>query len=411
MCSGGWLRSPTGFHCTPGKPNAGQPVSLRIVLDARHHRDFGIGTYIRNLVEALGKVDLVNRYTLVCPHSERASFNGLPASFETVAYWHTDSERIDHFAFPAFLRRLRADLYHIPLNRVPVFMPRPYVVTVHDMSRQLYSGEGLRNQISLYHARRSLLRAARVITVSSATRRSIESVLSIPHDHIRRIYNAPDPRFAEHAMPADARAAGPGAWDHERLRILQRYQVDYPYVLYAGKISLQKNLRRLIEAFAVLRNALPPEPKFQALRLVIIGDEISQHPEVRRAVTSARLGQMVRFLGHVPFDTLRAFYESAELFAFPSLHEGFGLPPLEAMACGTPVVTSSCSSLPEVVGDAAVQVNPENVFEIARGMQEVLTDSGLREALVIAGRLQAAKFSWERTARQVMETYSEGVRR
>ncbi len=386
-------------------------MSLRIAIDTRHHQDFGIGTYIRNLVEALAKIDAEHQYTLVCPQSERTSFKHLPANFQTVPYWHTDIERIDHLAFPAFLRRLRADLYHIPLNRVPVLMPRPYVVTVHDMSRQLFSGQGVRNQISLYHARRSLLRAARVITVSSATRRNIESVLSIPHDHIRRIYNAPDPRFAEHAMPADSRAAGPGAWEHERRRILQRYQVDYPYVLYAGKISVQKNLRRLIEAFAVLRHALPPEPKFQTLRLVIIGDEISQHPEVRRAVTSARLGQMVRFLGHVPFDTLRAFYESAELFAFPSLHEGFGLPPLEAMACGTPVVTSNCSSLPEVVGDAAVQVNPENVFEIARGMQEVLTDATLREALVIAGRAQAAKFSWERTAEQVLATYLESLRR
>jgi glycosyltransferase involved in cell wall biosynthesis len=386
-------------------------VPLRIVIDARHHKDFGIGTYIRNLVAALGRIDADNQYTLVCAQGAARDFKALPPNFQVLPYWHTDIERIDHFAFPAFLRRLRAHLHHIPLNRVPVLMPRPYVVTVHDMSRQLYSGTGLRNQISLYHARRSLLRAARVITVSSATRRSIESVLNIPHGHIRRIYNAPDPHYAEHAMPADSRAAGPGAGEHERLRILQRYQVDYPYVLYAGKISVQKNLRRLIEAFAVLRNSLPPEPKFQALRLVIIGDEISQHPEVRRAVTSARLGQTVRFLGHVPPDTLRAFYESAELFAFPSLHEGFGLPPLEAMACGTPVVTSNCSSLPEVVGDAAIQVNPENVFEIARGMQEVLTDPPLRAALVAAGHAQVAKFSWERTARQVLETYLESVRR
>jgi glycosyltransferase involved in cell wall biosynthesis len=212
-------------------------------------------------------------------------------------------------------------------------------------------------------------------------------------------------------MPADARAAGPGAWEHERQRILQRYQVDYPYVLYAGNIKPQKNIPRLIEAFSVLRSELAGYDDYEALRLVIIGDEISRHPEVRRAASQTRLGPLVRFLGHVPFDTLRTFYESAAVFAFPSLDEGFGLPPLEAMACGTPVVTSNCSSLPEVVGDAAVQVNPDNVFEIARGLREVLTDAAMRERLVAAGYEQARRFSWERTASRVLETYLEAARR
>jgi len=389
-------------------------VAIRIVIDARHVQDFGIGTYIRNLVEALAKIDAENQYTLVCLPSEKHKLPKLPANFQQSMYWHRDIEKVDHFAFPAYLRGLRADLCHIPLNRVPFFMPRPYVVTVHDMSRQLFGGDGLRNQISLSHARRSLLRAARVITVSSATRRSIETVLSIPHDHIRRIYNAPDPRFASHDVPADSRAAGPGAWEHERRRLLQRYQIDFPYVLYAGKIHKTKNLPRLIEAFSVLRSEIAGEPggeRLEKLRLVIIGDEISQHPEVRRAAVQARLGPLVRFLGYVPFDTLRAFYESAELFAFPSLHEGFGLPPLEAMACGTPVVTSNCSSLPEVVGNAAIMVNPENVFEIARAMKDVLTGPDLRARLIAAGNEQVRRFSWERTARQVLETYLESARR
>lgn len=384
-------------------------MSLRFVIDARHVQDFGIGTYIRNLVRALGAIDSENQYTLVCLQGDATKFTGLAPNFRTADYSHTDAEKIDHAAFPAFLRRLRPDLTHIPINRVPLLMRQPYVVTVHDMSRQLFAGTGLRNQLSLYRARRGLLRASKVITVSSATRRSIETVLQIPHDHVRRIYNAPDPRFAEHAMPADSRAAGPGAWEHERQRILQRYQVDYPYVLYAGNIRPQKNLPRLIEAFSVLRAELAGHEQYENLRLVIIGDEITQHPEVRRAASQSRLGNSVRFLGHVPFDTLRAFYESAAVFAFPSLHEGFGLPPLEAMACGTPVVTSNCSSLPEVVGEAAVQVNPENVFEIARGLQEVLTDGMLRSALIGAGYQQARRFSWERTAQQVLETYLEAV--
>jgi len=384
-------------------------MSLRIVIDARHLRDFGIGTYIRNLVAALGRIDRDHRYILVCMEADQREFQGLPPNFQTTAYWHTDVEKIDHIAFPAYLRQFSADLYHIPLNRVPWWMVRPYVVTIHDMSRQLF-GSGLRNHLSLYRSRRSLMRAARVIAVSGATRRAAETLLGIPSGHIRRIYNAPDPRLSAAVMPADARAAGPGAWEHERRRILERYQVTYPFLLYTGNIRPQKNIPRLIEAFAVLRGELASHPDYGNLRLIIIGDEINQFPDVRLAAQKTRLGQAVRFLGHVPFDTLRAFYESAAAFVFPSLHEGFGLPPLEAMSCGTPVIASNVSSLPEVVGEAAMLVNPENVFEIEKGMRDVLLDETLRRRLVERGYEQAKKFSWDKTATQVLDTYLEAAR-
>jgi len=128
---------------------------------------------------------------------------------------------------------------------------------------------------------------------------------------------------------------------------------------------------------------------------------------VRQAVNKTHMEQAVRFLGFVPFDTLRVFYESAAAFVFPSLYEGFGLPPVEAMASGTPVVTSNVSSLPEVTGDAAMVVNPDNVFDIARGIREVLLDASLRRELIARGYRQAASFSWDATAREVLETYRE----
>jgi glycosyltransferase involved in cell wall biosynthesis len=142
---------------------------------------------------------------------------------------------------------------------------------------------------------------------------------------------------------------------------------------------------------------------------VIIGDTISQYPAVRQAVMKSRVEHLVRFLGFVEFETLRCFFESAAAFVFPSRYEGFGLPPLEAMACDTPVVTSNVSSLPEVVGDAAVLVNPENVFDIARGIRDVLLDRALRTELIRRGRVQAARFSWSRTAREVLEIYREAA--
>jgi glycosyltransferase involved in cell wall biosynthesis len=128
-------------------------------------------------------------------------------------------------------------------------------------------------------------------------------------------------------------------------------------------------------------------------------------------VIHSRVENRARFLGFVPFDTLRIFYECAAAFVFPSLYEGFGLPPLEAMASGTPVVTSNVSSLPEAVGDAAMLVNPENVFDIARGIRDVLMDQTLRERLISSGKEQAARFSWERTACEVLEIYEEAGRK
>jgi glycosyltransferase involved in cell wall biosynthesis len=162
-----------------------------------------------------------------------------------------------------------------------------------------------------------------------------------------------------------------------------------------------------VEAFAVLRGELRDHPRFANLRLIIIGDEIARHPALRHAVIQSRVEDVVRFLGFVPIETLRAFYQTASAFVFPSLYEGFGLPPLEAMACGTPVVCSSVSSLPEVVDRAALIVNPENVFDIARGMREVLLDEALRCRLIAEGIKNARQFSWERTAAEVLQAYEE----
>lgn len=373
---------------------------MRIVLDARHIRDFGIGTYIRNLVHTLAHIERDDEFYLICSTTNEADFAGLPANFHVVPYAQSDRSIQDNAAFPLFLKRFRAQVHHIPLNRVPYWMLRPYVVTVHDMSRHLYSTDSrFHRQVSMWKSRHGLLRASRVITVSTATRRDVEEVFRVPAHLLRTIPNALDPRFLALAADDAGRA--------ERKRALKRYQVDYPYVLYAGNIKPQKNIPRLIEAFAVLRGELVAHPVYNDIRLIIIGDDIVQHPSVRRAVHQMRIGGAVRFLGFVPQDMLQAFYESAELFAFPSLYEGFGLPPLEAMACGTPVLTSNVSSLPEVVGDAALTVNPENVFEIARGLKEILLDDALRSSLIEKGKVRINRFSWDQTAREVLETYRE----
>jgi glycosyltransferase involved in cell wall biosynthesis len=377
-------------------------MALHIVIDSRRIRDFGIGTYIRSLVHALGDIDRKNHYTLVTGPAEARLLAGLPENFRSAVYARDDHSAIDHIAFPAYLHSLHPDLVHIPLNRVPILMLRPYVVTIHDMANLFFDEErgNLRMQLRRFRFRRGLKRANRVIAVSDATRRDVETHMGVPPERIRRVYNAPDPGF--HAESA-------ACSNEEKDRIMERYQINYPFLLYAGNIRRHKNVPRLVEAFAVVREQLQSHPVYKDLRLVIIGDTISQHPAVRQTVIKSRVEPVVRFLGFVPFETLRCFYETAAAFVFPSRYEGFGLPPLEAMACGTPVVTSNVSSLPEVVGDAAILVNPENVFDIARGIRDVLLDDQLRQDVIARGRLQASRFSWERTARQVLEIYLEAA--
>ena len=385
---------------------------MRIAIDARRLRDFGVGTYIRNLVTAIAVIDNENEYLLVSLPEDGPLLRNLPQNFRPIPCARPDTDQLDHIAMPWLLRQLSADVCHIPQNRVPLLMPKPYVVTVHDMARLLFEeANDTVKSLRRFRLRRGLLRADRIIAVSAATRRDIHNIVGIPEKDVRVVYNAPDPRFFEHGHLADARAAGPQARERESQRILERYQINYPFLLYAGNIRPQKNIPRMVEAFAVVRSELLDAPQYRDLHLIIIGDTISKYPSVRHAVIKSRVEHCVRFLGFVPFDTLRAFYELATGFLFPSLYEGFGLPPLEAMAAGTPVLVSNVSSLPEVVGDAAIQVNPENVFDIARGIKELLLNEKLRAELVQRGRKQAATFSWKYAAEQAVRIYHEVARR
>ncbi len=381
-------------------------MPLRIAFDARHVRDFGFGTYIRNLLHAMAAIGVPHHFLLISREEDRHEFDGLPANFERVFYEKRDTDKDNQLAFPWLIRRLKVDLSHIPLVQVPLLMPRPYVVTVHDLSALVFEARaGWRHEARLMTLRRAFQRAARVMAVSDSTMHDVVNIVGIPSSKVERIYGAPDPRFSHHLPGGDARAAGPEAWEREQRRILERYQVNYPFLLYAGTIRPQKNIPRLIEAFALVKRELANDPKYSDLRLIIIGDEISRYPLVRQTVLQSRIDGAVRFLGFVSLNALRVFFGAAEAFVFPSLYEGFGLPPLEAMASGTAVVCSKSTSLAEVVGDAAMIVSPDNVFDIARGIREVLQSTELREHMITRGYAQVARFTWEATARQVNAVY------
>ncbi len=244
---------------------------------------------------------------------------------------------------------------------------------------------------------RQVLRgASRIFAVSNFTKAEIEKLFGIPANRIEVVYNAIDERFFHgHATAA------------ERQVIAERYQVTYPFLLYAGRISPHKNVVRMIEAFSALKTELEKEQAYPDLKLIIIGDDVSGNPDLRRTVIRSGVQNDVRFLGFVPIEVLRTFYDQAKIFVFPSLYEGFGLPPLEAMAHGTPVVTSNVSSLPEVVGNAAVLVHPENSFEIMRALHRVLLDQPLREKMKERSYRQVTKFSWEKSVRRILDVYQE----
>jgi len=218
-------------------------------------------------------------------------------------------------------------------------------------------------------------------------------LFSVPQEKITVVYNAID----ERAVLSNNL--------EEQKRVLERYQIQDPFLLYAGNIKPHKNIARIIEAFSVLKMELKDDEVWKHLKLLIIGDELSKHQFLRRTVIRSGVQQDVRFFGFVPYEILKVFYKSAQIFVFPSLYEGFGLPPLEAMANGTPVLASNISSLPEVLGDAALLVNPENVFEISKGMKHLLFDTSLRSDLIEKGFEQARKYSWKKSAELVWKTY------
>jgi len=371
---------------------------MRIAIDIRKINEFGVGTYIWNLVRNLAAIDHQNEYRLVGSHRNFHELGPLPPNFKQLYQPEEETLWRHHVTIPFTLRRQDVDIVHVPHHDASLFNPSKLVVTIHDCVHLLFPQEDsskFRNYRSYLQTKRIVESAKHVLAVSKSTKEDLINIFELPESKISVVHNALDERFAFTHTP------------EERKHVLERYQLKDPFVLYAGKIRPHKNLHRLIEAFAVLKSELIDDERYKNLKLIIIGDELSKHQYLRLTVIRSGAQQDVRFFGFVPYPILRVFYQSAVLFAFPSLYEGFGLPPLEAMANRTPVIASNTSSLPEVLDDAAVLVNPENVFDIARGMKLILEDEALRERLIQKGIEQVAKFSWKVTAQKVLQTYSQ----
>ncbi len=373
---------------------------MRIAIDMRRMYEFGLATYIRNVVRTLGRVDTVNEYLLLGAAARFEQMGPLPENFHFLPLQNPEGTFATYLEMQRVVNAHGVDLVHVPHTFWrPLLTRAPYVITVHDLLDYMYrarTNNGMLRSFHSYMTQRVMDKAARIFAVSNFTKRDVARHFNVPPAKIEVVYNALDESFQRgHSTLA------------EQAMVRGRYQVDSPFLLYAGRISPHKNVARLIEAFSALKAALAKEGAYPDLKLIIIGDEVSKNPDIRRAVIRSGMQHDVRFLGYVSIDVLRIFFDMAKVFVFPSLYEGFGLPPLEAMAHGTPVVASNTSALPEVVGNAALLVNPENVFEISRAMHRMLTDQPLRERMKAAGIEQARRFSWETSVRRMVALYEE----
>ena len=370
---------------------------MRIAIDARKLHDFGIGTYIRNVLVGLARIDQQTEYIAICRPADADAINELGHNFRAVPETARPYSIGEQIAIPLALVRERAHLLHEPHYVVPPATRCHTVVTIHDCIHLMFP-QYLPGRLAHVYARVSMWsavhRSDRILTVSEASKRDILRFFHVDPHKVEVIYNAIDERFL---APPDA----------ERMdQVRQRYQLDHPLLLYVGNIKPHKNLERLIDAFGRARAG-----GLDDLRLLIIGDEISKYPGLRQAVHRHRLDKYVRFLGFQPYDTLAAFYRLARAFVFPSLYEGFGLPPLEAMACGTPVITSNVSSLPEIAGGAAVLIDPYEPASIAQGITRAVTDEALRVQLIERGLQRAREFSWTQSVAAIHRIYMEVLER
>jgi glycosyltransferase involved in cell wall biosynthesis len=374
------------------------PAPLRIAIDA-HSVGTGLAgneSYITSLIEALAELDDVNRYTLyVTKRQAIERYKGRWPHVEVrLTRPHTPLVRIP-LTLAAELRRRPVDLLHVQYT-APPFAPCPVVATIHDLSfEHLPQTFKRRSRMQLrLTVRRTARTSARVLVPSEHTRRDI---LETYHLKPERLTVTPL-AAAGHFAPVDD--------EREVARVRERYNLRDDYILAVGSIQPRKNLARLIAAYADLRRA---RPHANLPKLALVGKLAWLYDETLRAIEACGLGDLTVLTGYVAEADLPALYTGALCFVYPSYFEGFGLPPLEAMQCGAPVIAGNRTSLPEVVGDAGVLVDPFDKDALALALGRVIDDADLRARLRTKGLERATRFSWRETARLTLQAYKRAA--
>ena len=371
---------------------------MRIAIDA-HSVGTGLGgneSYATNLIEALAEIDQTNRYTLYVTKREAVERfgNRWPNFSVRSTLPHTPLIRIP-LTLSAELRRNPVDVLHVQFT-APPFSPCPVVVSIHDLSfehlPQTFTWRS-RKQLRIT-VRRTARQASQVIALSEYARNDIVETYQIRPDKISVIPLSAGDHFR------------PIIDEEELQRVRQTYGIEGEYMLSVGAIQPRKNLGRLVAAYSHLRDA---KPEGKLPKLVLAGKCAWLYDETLRAIKELSLSESIILTGYVPEGDLPALYSGALCFIYPSYFEGFGLPPLEAMQCGVPVIVGNRTSLPEVVGDAGVLVDPFDVNALAAAIEKVISDSDLRARLSVQGLARAKIFEWRETARQTLAVYQKAA--
>lgn len=371
---------------------------MKIGIDCRIYSSkyTGIGRYVYELVHRVSKLDKKNEYVLFFNQPEFSNFDP-PAKNVTKVLAESPIYSIkEQFKFLSVLNKQKLDLMHFTHFNKPIFYRRPSVVTIHDLTLSFYPGK---KKKSIFHRlgyhltfRNSVKKATKVITVSENSKKDLMKLVGTPEEKIQVIYQGVGKEFKI-------------INDKDRInRTLKKYGIKSPFLLYTGVWRYHKNIPNLIKALKELRE----EYNVNDLSLVITGKEDPYYPEVLQAVEKLKLSNNVIFTGLVNEEELIDLYNEAMIYTFPSLYEGFGLPILEAMACGTPVAASDVSSIPEICGKGnAVFFNPEEVKDIAQKINSLYSNEDMRDKLIAHGLRRKEEFSWDKMAKQTHNIYEE----
>jgi len=372
---------------------------MRIGIDARliHYSQAGIAQYTTHLVKALAKIDRSNQYYLLQSRKETTPLVDAH-NFARRGIWTPSHHSLEHYILGLEVANLRLDVLHspdfIPPKRNPLAKFKT-VITVHDLAFLIYP-HFLTKKAARYYGQidRAVRRANHIIAVSESTKADLGRFLGVSDSKVTVIYEAANPVYKP--MPKEE------AWKKAN-KLYPNLPRDF--LLFVGTLEPRKNIPTLLDAYKIMRDSYKQDP----VKLVLAGSPGWLFDGIFQKVQDLGLEGEVLFLGRVPTSALVALYNAALALVHPAHYEGFGLPTLEAMACGTPVVTTNVSSLPEVVGDAALLVSPDDAEEMAVAMWRVISDERLRKTLSQKGLNRAKAFSWEKAAQETLEVYRKAA--
>jgi glycosyltransferase involved in cell wall biosynthesis len=370
---------------------------VKIGIDCRIYSSkfTGIGRYVYELTERLSKLDQANDYYLFFNKPEFDSYNPSSPKFHKILADAPIYSLREHTHFNKILKKYKLDLMHFTHFNAPFFYKGNSIVTIHDLTLSFYPGKKKRSMLHrlgyvlTLHA--AVKKAKKIITISKNSKNDLKKLLKTPEEKIEIIYQGVSEKFKQ---------------INDNLRIketLKKYKINNPFFLYTGVWRSHKNIPNLIKAFKKVR-----ELSSDDIKLVITGKEDPFYPEVKELPRELGIENHVIFTGLVEESELIDLYNAADLYVFPSFYEGFGLPPLEAMACGTPVAASEASSIPEICGKGnAVFFDPNDFNDMAQNIHALYKDKGLQEELIKKGFVRVDEFSWQTMAELTHNLYLE----